>query len=177
MTATQRLELIQPGVCGETWADFGAGSGAFTTALLEALGPAGRVYAVDRDLRGLRSHPQVTPLRADFTVSLELPPLDGILLANSLHYVRGQTGFLHSLRRYLKADGRLIVVEYQDRRPSPWVPYPVSFGRLEALAEGYAVERIGETPSSFGGLVYAALLLPSETPPSVNPVWTGPHRL
>lgn len=177
MTATQRLELIRPGVCGETWADFGAGSGAFTLALRELLGDGGRVFAVDKDVRGLPKHPQIASMSADFTETLELPPLDGILLANSLHYVRNQAGFLRSLRPYLKAHGRLIVVEYQDRGPSPWVPYPVSFGRLEALAEGYAVEKIGETPSSFGGLVYAALLLPSEAPPCANPVWTGPHHL
>lgn len=158
MTAKQRLELIRPGVHGNTWADFGAGSGAFTLALLEVLGSTGTVYAVDKDLRGMPTRPQIKAVHADFTKALELPPLDGILLANSLHYIRNQAEFLQTLRGYLKPDGVLLIVEYQDRKPNPWVPYPVSFERLEAIASGFKVERIGSTSSSFGGSVYSARL-------------------
>ena len=35
------------------WADFGAGDGTFTRALLELLGSGARVYAVDRDATAL----------------------------------------------------------------------------------------------------------------------------
>ena len=34
---------------GGTWADIGAGEGAFTLALADLLGPGGRIVAVDRD--------------------------------------------------------------------------------------------------------------------------------
>lgn len=160
MNTRQRSELVCPGIQGDTWADFGAGSGAFTLVLLELLGPQGQVYAVDKDPRGLPKHPQITPIHADFTQILKLPPLDGILLANSLHYIRKQDELLESLKHYLKPGGCLVVVEYQDRRPSPWMPYPVGFERLGVIASGFVVEKIGRTDSSFGGSIYAAKLSP-----------------
>lgn len=166
MNAQDRLELIRPGVAGTVWADLGAGSGAFTLALAELLGPEGRIYAVDKDARGLRqlSGPQIEPVQADFTGPLELPPLDGILLANSLHYVRDQVLLLRKLGGYLKPEGRVLVVEYENRRPSPWVPYPIPFARFREIAgqAGFSSpERIGARPSDFGGTVYAALARPT----------------
>jgi len=160
MNHAQRIQLIGPGIAGKTWADLGAGSGALTLALLEILGPSGQVYAVDKNLRGLPKHPQITATRADFTRPLRLPPLDGILMANSLHYVRDQASLLEGLKGYLQPGGRVLIVEYQDRRPSPWVPYPVSYEQLSEVATkaGFSVLKIGTQPSDFGGNIYAALL-------------------
>ena len=39
----------RPSSAGGTWADIGAGEGAFTLALADLLGPGGRIVAVDRD--------------------------------------------------------------------------------------------------------------------------------
>ena len=41
---------------GGTWADIGAGQGAFTLALADLLGPNGRIVVVDRDARVLRAN-------------------------------------------------------------------------------------------------------------------------
>jgi len=41
-----RPALLEP---GGRWADLGAGSGAFTLALRELVGPQASLYAVDRD--------------------------------------------------------------------------------------------------------------------------------
>ena len=79
---------------GGTWADIGAGTGAFTLALAELLGPGGRIVAVDRDAGTLAEamaavssrFPQVRieAIRADFTRPLTgLPALDGLVAANS----------------------------------------------------------------------------------------------
>jgi ubiquinone/menaquinone biosynthesis C-methylase UbiE len=95
---------------GGVWADLGAGSGVFTRALASLLGPAGTVYAVDRDAAALdeltqtggpaewRDHSAVV---GDFAEPLELPPLDGVLVANALHYVPygDQPGVLRRSRR------------------------------------------------------------------------------
>lgn len=160
MTHRQRVELIRPGVTGLVWADLGAGSGAFTLALLEVLGGAGQVFAVDKDARSLPKHPQVQPVEADFTQPLPLPPLDGLLMANSLHYIREKTALLIQLQAYLGPGGGMLIVEYEHRRPNPWVPYPVSPGELQGIAAdaGLAMEMLGRQPSSFGGQMYAALL-------------------
>ena len=160
MTHRQRVELIRSGVTGQVWADLGAGSGAFTLALLELLGEQGQIYAVDKDVRGLPKHPQLLTLRGDFTKALVLPPLDGLLMANSLHYIGDKTLLLQQLKTYLKPDGRFLIVEYENRRPNPWVPYPISFAELQkvAAAAGLAAQRVGASPSDFGGQIYAALL-------------------
>jgi SAM-dependent methyltransferase len=54
--------------------------------------------------------------QADFTHPLDLPPLDGMLLANSLHFVRHKEAVIRSLVPLLKPEGRLVVVEYNARR-------------------------------------------------------------
>lgn len=165
------------------WADLGAGRGTFTRALARLLGPSGRVAAVDQDAAAVRALAQLsrrTPAvetaegeiaahRADFTDPAALdalgwPPLGGVLLANALHFVpaRAQQTVLADLAARLAPGGRLVVVEYEDRRPSPWVPAPVPLARLGALAAGVAAAtapvRVGSRPSAFGGTMYAAYL-------------------
>jgi precorrin-6B methylase 2 len=90
------VRLLRDGVTrGGTWADLGAGTGAFTLALAELVGPGGEVIAVDRDRGALRELEHavrpggatVRTLRADFTQELDLEPLDGIVMANSLQLV------------------------------------------------------------------------------------------
>ena len=56
MDHRDHVRLLSAAVeAGGTWADIGAGSGAFTLALAELLGPRGRIFAVDRDAGGLRA--------------------------------------------------------------------------------------------------------------------------
>lgn len=162
MTHAQRVELIRPGVpsaAGQVWADLGAGSGAFTLALLELLGEKGQVYAVDKNLRQPKNG-QIHPLWGDFTKPLKLPLLDGILMANSLHYVEDKAALIRQLVTYFKPSGQLLVVEYAGRKPNPWVPFPVAFSGLEEIAfqTGLSIHEIGKTPSDFGGEIYAAAL-------------------
>jgi ubiquinone/menaquinone biosynthesis C-methylase UbiE len=113
---------------GGTWADLGAGSGVFTRALAALLGPAGTVYAIDRDGRAVRqlgmqpgpaSGATIHMRQADFTRPLELDPLDGLLLANALHFAPQQERVLRRLVGYLKRHGRLLVVEYDTHRRTP----------------------------------------------------------
>ena len=162
MIHSEALELIRPAVTGQTWADLGAGSGIFTRALAELIGEGGTVYAVDKDVGGLRQDfagARVEVIRADFR-HIELPPLDGILLANALHYVRTQQAFLQKLWQYLHPGGRLAVLEYENRRPSPWVPFPIHFAALADLLQGAGygeVEMIATRASRFGGEMYLML--------------------
>ncbi|MGI8856502.1 MAG: methyltransferase domain-containing protein, partial [Thermomicrobiales bacterium] len=83
------------------WADIGSGGGAFTLALADLLGDGATIHSVDRDVRALREQeralhaafPSVSVVlhAGDFTRPLDLPPLDGIVMANALHFVRDQT--------------------------------------------------------------------------------------
>jgi len=155
---------------GGVWAEFGSGSGPFTLALAECLGPGGRIYSVDKDRRALarqtqilqERYPQVqlTTIQADFTRHLDLPELDGVLAANALHFLRDKTRALTQIRNLLKPDGRLIVVEYNVDRGNLWVPYPFSYPTWEKLARenGFSnTELLATRPSSFLREFYSAL--------------------
>ena len=157
---------------GETWADLGAGEGTFTRALVELLGPDGRIYAVDREASAVtalerwaaRDAPNVIPVRADFRESFALPglddaELDGVLLANALHFVRDADVVLARLVERVRPGGRVVIVEYDRRGPSPWVPFPIPIARVSALTQsaGLSIPTIaGTRPSLFGGTLYAA---------------------
>lgn len=156
---------------GGTWADIGAGEGAFTLALADLLGPGGRIVAVDRNARALRANeaavrarfPEVgyQVLAADLTGPLDLPELDGLVAANSLHYVSRdrQVAVIRALIAHLRPGGSFVVVEYDSDRGNPWVPHPFTFASWERLAESAGLTRtrlIGRVPSRFLDAIYAA---------------------
>jgi SAM-dependent methyltransferase len=165
MDHTDHVNLLKPAdlAPGGIWADFGAGSGAFTLALRELIGPHAEIYAVDKDRRGVneleRAHrvrfgtsQNLHPVRADFTGALALPPLDGIVMANSLHYYKDKEKVLRHVRTFLKLAGALLLVEYNVDSGNPWVPHPLSFETFRGLAPrtGFSEPRLlGTKPSRF----------------------------
>ncbi len=159
------VALIRDGVPGKggSWADLGAGEGAFTLALLDLVGPDAHVVAVDRDARALRAlDGRVETLVGDFTRPLGLHDHDGVVMANSLHFVRDKTPVLQSVRSMLKPGGRLIIVEYGADRGNPWVPYPFTYERWERMAAqaGFEGTRLLSTiPSRWLGSMYSAISL------------------
>lgn len=174
---SKERDLISPGIDrpGGVWADFGSGTGIFTLELCGLLGPECEIYSVDRNGRDLdrqrRAFAQQYPganvhfIQADYTRSLDLPRLDGIVMANSLHFVRlqDQAAVLSKLAGYLRQPGgRFIIVEYNARSGNIWVPYPIdveSFKLLAAqagLAEPHVLSII---PSRFLREMYAALAM------------------
>lgn len=172
MKHTDHVALIRAGVegGGRLWADLGSGSGAFTLALADVLGPRSTIYSVDRDGRALRQQatemgdrfPDVTLVQqtADFSADLELPALDGMLMANSLHFVADKLELLPRLLRHLQPAGRFVLVEYDSDSGNRWVPYPLSYETWRQLADeaGLAeTRRLASVPSRFLGSIYSAL--------------------
>lgn len=166
------VRLIRRGISSSSgvWADLGAGAGAFTLALADLLGPGAHIYAIDTDRRALldqasamRTHfpaVNVEYLQADFTRQLSLPPLDGVLMANSLHYVRQKGPVLDLVRSYVRPAGCLLLVEYNAERGNPWVPYPLTYPAWQTLAAQHGFPRthlLATVPSRFLREIYAAL--------------------
>jgi SAM-dependent methyltransferase len=170
VNTSEAVDLIAAAIPrrSKTWADIGAGDGTFTRALVELLGRDARIYAVDRDGRALaalqrwaaRDGASVVPVEADFTRPLGLrEALDGLLVANALHFVRDPEVVLGRLAALLRPDGRVVIIEYDRRGASRWVPYPIPLDRLPRLAAaaGLATPTIVATrPSAYGGILYAA---------------------
>ena len=172
MDHRDHVRLIRAGVdsaAGRRWLELGAGEGAFTLALADLLGVGGTITALDRDPSALRrltdELAQRFPDRAlrtitgDFREPLPAGPFDGVLAANSLHFVSDPVEVLGRAAAVLRPGGRLIVVEYDADRGNPWVPHPFSARRFMtiAAAAGYAGAReIGRVPSRFLGAIYAA---------------------
>jgi ubiquinone/menaquinone biosynthesis C-methylase UbiE len=177
------VRLIRDGVDsrGGSWADLGAGEGAFTAALADLLGPGAHITAVDRDASSLRRARDEVGRRfpstaleivvADFTRPLELTALDGIVMANSLHFVRHKGPVLESVRGMLRPGGALVVVEYGADRGNPWVPHPFSFPTWEKLAAEAGFERtrrLETIPSRFLNTLYSAVAYRPLAPDSVT---------
>lgn len=167
MDERDAAELIVDAVgqAGTVWADIGAGSGTFTRALRSLLPTGSRIYAIDNDPQTvveLRKIGGVVPVEADFSHDIawpgESPPsLDGLLLANALHFVRDAEGVLGRLVRQVRPGGRVVIVEYDRRAASRWVPYPIRADRWPGLARaaGLTNARItARTPSQYAGDLY-----------------------
>jgi len=177
MDHADHVRLLAGGVRqneGGTWADLGAGSGAFTLALADLIGPHGVIHAVDRDpgaLAELRSsfvsavpQAEVRTHVADFTRRLELADLDGVVMANSLHFVDDKIPVVALVRGYLRSGGRLLLVEYDSDRGNPYVPHPMTFETWRSLAAeaGFVdTQRLASVPSRFLRQIYSALSLAS----------------
>jgi SAM-dependent methyltransferase len=174
MDHADHVRLIARGMAGggTTWADLGSGNGAFTLALADLLGPTGTIWSVDRDASALREQaraldgrfpgPDLRQLVADFTEALDLPLVDGVVMANSLHFVRDKLPVLRLVRGYLRDGGRLVLVEYDADHGNPWVPYPLSFATWSDLASAagfVGTHRLHAVPSRFLGSIYSALSL------------------
>ncbi len=154
MYIAEATELIRidkiSGARAQTWCDLGCGTGTFTLALATLLSPGSVIHAIDKDEKSLSQipdryqavtiHKEVVDLNES---DLSLPALDGVLMANFLHFIENQGEFVGRLRSLSE---RLLIVEYDGRPPSL------------LLGRGFTgVARVRTRPSRFGGEMYSAL--------------------
>lgn len=152
----------------QTWADLGCGSGTFTLALTHLLPENSIIYAIDKNENALAKIPikyrNVNIVkRATNFINEDLPDnLNGILMANSLHYVRNKISFIRKAEVYLKSKGNFLIIEYDTNISNPWVPFPISYNSLKKLFEeaGHlSIQKLSETPSLYRrAKIYSALI-------------------
>lgn len=150
------------------WADLGCGDGLFTMALSRLLADRSIIHGIDKTSvlkhQITRTGVEIIPGKFDFVNDdLALQHLDGILMANSLHYVKDKLPFIRKIKTYLNPGALFLVVEYDTDTPAArWVPYPLSFLSLTKLfkSAGYAhIQKLGERPSVYGKKnMYSALI-------------------
>ncbi len=139
---------------GDRIADVGSGGGYFTFALAKAVGPEGKVYAVDvddemNDLVAQRAkkegvgNVEVILAKPDDPL-LPASGVDLIFTSNTYHHIDNRVNYLTNLRRYLRPNGRIAIVEF-DRRgwlDGLWQHYtPSEFIKREMEQAGYQLQR------------------------------------
>ncbi|MEP7107061.1 MAG: methyltransferase domain-containing protein [Ferruginibacter sp.] len=150
------------------WADLGCGEGLFTVALSRMLTEGSIIYGIDKKSliksRVTGNGVKIIARKLDFVNDdLVLQNLDGILLANSIHYVKDKLGFIGKMKLCLKPLAHFLIVEYDIEVPvAVWVPYPLSFlsmTRLFKSAGFNQIKKLGERSSVYGNRnIYSALI-------------------
>jgi arsenite methyltransferase len=112
---------------GQHICDLGSGSGLFTRPLAQAVGAQGVVYAVDVD-PDLLKHVAKTAQEQKITniktimggeADPKLPePVDVIAIFDTLHHIPNQPAYLKNLRRYLKPNGRIAIIDFSKTWPA-----------------------------------------------------------
>jgi ubiquinone/menaquinone biosynthesis C-methylase UbiE len=147
---------------GETVADVGAGTGLFTALFARAVGTDGWVYAVDIAPRFIEYLAEklpaggivnVTPVLCTAT-STNLPPasVDVAFVCDTYHHFEHPEQTLASLRRALRPDGRLVIVDFEREEgvSREWVLNHVRAGKSEVKGEieaaGFQLEAEPDVP-------------------------------
>lgn len=107
---------------GEVIADIGAGSGYFTFHLARHVGAKGKVYAVDVSPDMIRHiNRRIRDAKANNVVSVLAEPDDPLLPEQSVnrfficdvwHHVENQTKYLSLMKKMLKEDGEVIMIDF-----------------------------------------------------------------
>lgn len=150
----------------QIWADLGCGNGVFTFALAQLLPAGSTIYAVDRVSQQFPAQTEngvnIHFIKADIEKSeLHLPKLNGIIVANALHYVKKQSTIITQLEGYFEQKKKFIIIEYDSTLSNQWVPYPIPFSTLKQLFPSgkYEITKIAERSSIYGqGNMYCALI-------------------
>ncbi|MFZ5477986.1 MAG: class I SAM-dependent methyltransferase [Myxococcota bacterium] len=112
---------------GDTVADIGAGTGYFNGRLAAAVGPGGRVIAVDIEPtlvaymaeRAKRDGTSQVEARLGAADDARLAPgeADLVLIVNTYHHVDARVAYFQRLLAGVKAGGRVVVVDFDPAGP------------------------------------------------------------
>ena len=160
MTIEEAKSFILPAIKSPQgrWADIGAGTGVFTLALDQLLTSGSHIYAMDKNPHTLYSlqlnNCNLHIEEQDFNRPFEYPEMDGIILANTLHYAEDPIHAMQNILSILKPGGEFILIEYETARPlKPWIPYPVPFDHFISISEKLplsAPKILVKRPSAYG---------------------------
>ena len=153
--ALDELKIVK----GSTVADIGAGVGYMSWRLAERVGPSGKVYANDiqpQMLDQLRKNVERRHLTNVETILGEpddpkLPQgrFDLVLMVDVYHEFTRPQSMLRHIRESLKADGRVVLIEYRAEDPNvPIVPLhkmTVEQVKAELEPEGLHLDRVIES--------------------------------
>jgi len=136
---------------GQSVADVGAGTGLFEPLLAAAVGPNGKVYAIDivpkfvehiearAKERGLTQVQAV--LGTEDSIRLPAASVDVVFVCDAYHHFENPQAMLASIREALRPGGQLYVVD---------------FDRVEGRSEPFVLEHIRASKEEFTAEIEAA---------------------
>ncbi len=111
--------MIKP---GDQVADLGSGSGYFTFRLADAVGPTGRVYAVDVDTDMNADLVQRVKDKGYQNIEVLLAQLNDpglpdtsinlIFSSNSYHHLENRTTYFANVQKHLQPQGRIAIIDF-----------------------------------------------------------------
>lgn len=140
---------------GNNVADIGAASGYFTRRMAKAVSPGGIALAVELEpgffsyiLDRARKEGQFnlfTVKCSEDDPNLPEKTLDVIFICDTLHHIEKREAYYQKLRKALRADGRVVIVDFKKYADIPVGPKPemrLSSKKVQAEFEaaGFAVE-------------------------------------
>ncbi len=129
-------------------ADLGSGTGYFTFRLGEAVGDAGKIYAVDIDEEmNAIVNKQAVKKQAEnvqTVLAVEHDPLipekvDLIFSVNAYHHLKDRTAYFKNAARYLKPGGRVAIIDFREGAFKHFTKRQILLD--EFLAAGYILDK------------------------------------
>jgi ubiquinone/menaquinone biosynthesis C-methylase UbiE len=155
---------------GDVFVDLGCGVGEYTLEAAAAVGPGGRVYALDKSSHLIDNLSQtidsqalsnVTPLTTDITASLALDDgsVDAVFIATVLHIFdlkRVGPSIFSEVARILRPGGCLAIVECKkEHQPfGPPMHMRNSPDEIEAALVPYGFEKAGYVDLGYNYLIH-----------------------
>jgi len=137
---------------GDRVADLGSGGGYFTFRFSRAVGPTGKVYAVEVDRDMLKDfaerakkdgYQNIEPILARYDDPLLPEPVDLIFTCNVYHHIDERAKYFADAAKYLRPGGRIAIVDFDGRHWTAIFGHttPVEVIKKEMQQAGYRLER------------------------------------
>jgi ubiquinone/menaquinone biosynthesis C-methylase UbiE len=132
---------------GAAVADVGAGTGLYTMLFSAAVGPAGKVYAVEiaprfldyLEVRAKKAGARNVEVVRGTGDSVELPPasVDRVFVCDTYHHFERPQNNLASIRKALRPGGELLLVDFKrvPGKTAAWITEHVRAGQDQVTAE------------------------------------------
>jgi arsenite methyltransferase len=138
---------------GDRVADIGSGGGYFVFPLAKAVGPEGRVYAVDvdqemNDLVAQRAKKEGTGNVEVILAKTDDPLLPSagvnlIFTSDTYHHIDNRVSYFANLQKYLRPNGRIAVIDFDRRGWFAWMSKhytPSESIKTEMEQAGYSLQ-------------------------------------
>ena len=132
-------------------ADLGAGTGVFTLPLAKAVGPAGKVYAIDVDaglLAIVSEKARAAAVKAIETIvagdtNPKVPePVDLLFVCDTMHHLPNQAEYVKQFGTLLRPGGRVVIIDFNEGHwPAGHESFAISPAQVDAWMQAAGFRR------------------------------------